>query len=474
MVSVSSWSALKMSLRAFLKKKEDSLAKLLPEAGESSSISDANERVVEVIKQSRKRGAYYHYDSTLRLKIAKYASENGNKSAVIKFSADLGRRVSEATVRNFKRVYLSKVKTGENPDDIKELPKATPGRPLLLGEFDDKVFQYIKQLRAAGGIVNCNILIAAAKGIISHEKPSLLKEYGGTLDFGKKWAESFLLRRQFVRRKATKTARKLPPDFAPIKMSFLKRIEEEMKTNDIPLDLLINWDQTGSKLVPVSCWTMAEEGCKQVPVVGKDDKREITVVLAITSSGILLPPQLIYQGKTMGCHPKITFPSKWHVTHSDNHWSTERTMLEYIDSIIIPYVSDTRRKLDLAPDHPALALFDVFAAHRCDTVLEKLKSNHIHQIFVPASCTGELQPLDVGFNKDFKDLMKSSFSRWYSEEVRDALDRGVAIKDLKVDLRASTIKPLHANWLISTITILGEKKDLIKKPYEQIGIVSQH
>ena len=80
---------------------------------------------------------------------------------------------------------------------------------------------------------------------------------------------------------------------------------------------------------------MAEEGCKQIPVVGKEDKREITVLLAVTASGAFLPPQLIYQGKTVGCHPKITFPAKWNVTHSENHWSTEETMIEYLEKVII-------------------------------------------------------------------------------------------------------------------------------------------
>ena len=34
------------------------------------------------------------------------------------------------------------------------------------------------------------------------------------------------------------------------------------------------------KLVPVSSWTMAASGSKQIPVVGMEDKREITVLLA--------------------------------------------------------------------------------------------------------------------------------------------------------------------------------------------------
>ena len=103
---------------------------------------------------------------------------------------------------------------------------------------------------------------------------------------------------------------------------------------------------------------MAKEGSKQVPVVGKEDKREITALLAVTASGTLLPPQLIYQGKTDGCHPKISFPADWNVTHSDSHWSTETTMLEYIDKVIVPYVVKERNRLELADDHPALAIFD--------------------------------------------------------------------------------------------------------------------
>ena len=176
---------------------------------------------------------------------------------------------------------------------------------------------------------------------------------------------------------------------------------------------------------------------------------------------------MIYQGKTVGCHPKITFPAKWNVTHSDSHCSTEAT-IEYLDKDIILYVVETRNRLELADDQPALAVFDVFAAHRCSSVLAKLQSHNIHQVFVPAGCTSELQPLDIGVNQDFKQLMKNSFSRWYAEEVREAMDQGVAVSAIKVDLRASKVKPLHANWAIS---ILSDQKDTLKKPFQTAGII---
>jgi hypothetical protein len=49
---------------------------------------------------------------------------------------------------------------------------------------------------------------------------------------------------------------------------------------DIPPELIYNWDHTGINYVPVSNWTMEIEGSKKAPIVGLDDKRQITVVFA--------------------------------------------------------------------------------------------------------------------------------------------------------------------------------------------------
>ena len=57
----------------------------------------------------------------------------------------------------------------------------------------------------------------------------------------------------------------------------------------IPPSLVINWDQTAIQYVLVSSWTM-EQGAKRVEIAGKDDKWQITAVLACTMSEDVLPP----------------------------------------------------------------------------------------------------------------------------------------------------------------------------------------
>uniref|UniRef100_A0A1X7UVX2 HTH CENPB-type domain-containing protein n=1 Tax=Amphimedon queenslandica TaxID=400682 RepID=A0A1X7UVX2_AMPQE len=83
----------------------------------------------------------------------------------------------------------------------------------MLLEYDQDVSRYIKSLREAGGIVNRSIVIAAAKGIVSHKNPVLLKEHGDPISISSSWAESFLRRIGYVKRKGTKAAHKLPENF---------------------------------------------------------------------------------------------------------------------------------------------------------------------------------------------------------------------------------------------------------------------
>ena len=89
-----------------------------------------------------------------------------------------------------------------------------------------------------------------------------------------------------------------------MKEAFLEQIRSMVIFEDIPLDLIFNWDQTGLNYVPVSSWTMEKQGAKRVEINGLDDKRQITAVFGATITGEFLPVQLVYQGKSSQCHPK--------------------------------------------------------------------------------------------------------------------------------------------------------------------------
>ena len=53
--------------------------------------------------------------------------------------------------------------------------------------------------------------------------------------------------------------------------------------------MIVNFAQTGTKMVPVSNWTLEVSGSRQIDMVGLDDKREVTALLAVSLSGTVSP-----------------------------------------------------------------------------------------------------------------------------------------------------------------------------------------
>ena len=175
---------------------------------------------------------------------------------------------------------LVEADSADSSDDlgVTESNPSKRGRKTLLGEkLDSKVQFYIKSVRDSGGVVNSAIVRAAAKGIVLSHDRSLLFENGGHIELTKSWSKSLLKRMNMVKRKGT-TSKKtfVVENFMQEKDKYLKSIESKVEMYKIPPELVINWDQTGINIVPVSQWIMEVEGAKRVEITGIDDKRQIT------------------------------------------------------------------------------------------------------------------------------------------------------------------------------------------------------
>ena len=100
-----------------------------------------------------------------------------------------------------------------------------------------------------------------------------------------------------------------------------------------------------------------------------------------------MPVQLVYEGKTLKCHPSIDFPKDWHITHSSNHWCNEETIKSYVQLVIVPYVQEKRKQLGLTDSQSALVILDELKGQTTDAVLGLLKLNNIEYVLVPPNCT---------------------------------------------------------------------------------------
>ena len=100
---------------------------------------------------------------------------------------------------------------------------------------------------------------------------------------------------------------------------------------------------------------MDQKGESNVPIAGSD-KRIIAATFYITLDNKFLPMQLIYQGKTGLSLPNVEFPDGFSLSVNESHYSNENEALKFVEEIILPYIPESVRSLDVPIRRPFLFL----------------------------------------------------------------------------------------------------------------------
>ena len=348
-----------MSLLNYFQRKpnaaENSLSKTTAEACDPGLTDREREEVIKQLKpnseqKGRKRKKYCTWSPQQRAEIGQYAAANGNKAAIVKFSSQFP-SIKRQTVSDFKKAYLE-YKKKNNGSEVTAIEKKKAGRPTLLpDDLMKKTIETVSALRLRGAPVSTSVINAVAKGIVLANDRSLLCENGGYISLNADWARQILYRmdasgRKMSRRMAT-TARipVAPGILKETNLDFQRRKKILQERYQVPDDLILNFDQTPLPYVCVSNHTLHEKGASSVPLVGKGKKKQITGTFTVTKSGIFLPMQLIYEGKTDRCLPKdVTFPDGFDLTYTQNHWSNEEKALQHLTKVVFPYIE--KKKLN--------------------------------------------------------------------------------------------------------------------------------
>ena len=417
----------------------------------------------------KRRGAYQKYSGKERARIGNYAVAHGSTAALNHFIAEFP-GLKYTTICEWRKTIIDASAQVPEHKHVMELPDQKRGRPSTLPEEILTILKkYIYAIRDARGIVNTSIVIAAGLGIVKKINPRLLECNGGYVVMKKSWAKYLLTKMNFVKRKATTKKPKFSvSNFEEIKSQFLMDIMASVTMEEIPGDMVINWDQTAIKYIPLSDWTMAEKGSKRVEVFGIDDKRQITATFAASLTGSFLLIQLVYAGKTSRCHPAVEFPEGWHITHTPNHWCNEQTMITYIQIVIVPYMTEKRRQLGLDAKHTSLVILDEFKGQTTAKVLNLLQRYNLLYVIVPPNCTDRLQPLDVSVNRAAKQFLRNKFENWYADNIAAQKSSGSEIEP--VDVRLSVVKPMAAKWMIDLYDYFVAHPQIIKNGFKHVGI----
>jgi hypothetical protein len=167
-------------------------------------------------------------------------------------------------------------------------------------------------------------------------------------------------------------------------------------------------------------------------MAGKDS-RQVTAAITITASSHQLPSLIVFKGKsihfctantvsnimvdccvlttgmpngTIACREVPTLPASSIYHLNEKAWFNEQIMLDWIEHVLAPYIATA------PPGIIPILFLDQFRVHKMGSIINAIQALGVQVEFIPAGCTGLVQPVNVGFNKAFKCKMRDKFLKW--------------------------------------------------------------
>ncbi|KAF8594519.1 hypothetical protein BDV93DRAFT_458857 [Ceratobasidium sp. AG-I] len=294
----------------------------------------------------------------------------------------------------------------------------------------------------------------------------------------------FRCSRQFVRaflsqtlgwsvRKATRAAQKYPSDVNSVLLHAFLRFARLVRDEDIPASCIVNADQTQVVYNAGSASTWNSTGDRQAHVLGVEEKRAFTLLVAASVSGSILPLQAIYGGKTSRSLPsgnalghaeanKLGFLLDYSGT--DTYWSTQLTMQRFVSRILAPYFRAQIKQHGLPASQRCIFQIDCWSVHRSAEFRNWMSEHYpwIIILYVPGGCTGLFQACDVGLQRILKLAIRQASHADVVNETLAALESGTSPEAIVNDQSRQTLRNRSVNWILQGFHAIN-KPEIVQK-----------
>jgi len=383
----------------------------LIEKAENQEKQEEVQKLAEIMISSKRPKVYKKMDHKTKLEILEHLKNYSNKTKeeLKKLKIDKKNKFYESLSKKY-GVPASSIsdlnsKLANNPEIVGKLEevcrseKGASGRGHVFQRrnsqitypesIENKLVDWILGCHELGILITLRTLKKKAISLITPHSPNFKGSYP--------WVKKFLQRRGLSFKCTTTKIKKDKEEEKEIQEAFLSKVKRLILKYNIGSKYIINCDETPIYWEYLPRKVIHQKGSKIVPSIktGFEYKRS-TLMLACTAYGEFLRPSLILRRKR---EYKLNCPNTINMLlqKSDNGWTTEKTFIEWLKEVFIPYVGENQ----------CLLLMDSFEAHISSGVRKFLKPySNIHALVIPGGSTDKLQPLDMGINASFKAYCK--------------------------------------------------------------------
>ena len=202
----------------------------------------------------------------------------------------------------------------------------------------------------------------------------------------------------------TTLSQRLPADFEENASAFRQFCLMKIAEKNIDRNCIVNMDKVPVPFDMPANRTVKQVDANSVPIITTgNEKTSCTVVLACSSSGLKLPPMVIFKRKTL---PKGNFPDWVVVQANEKGWMDEDLMRAWINEVFIT------RPGGFFLTSSSMLICDSMRAHLTKSVKSLMRWANTVLTVISSGLTKILQPLDISVNRSFKAKLRKFWEEW--------------------------------------------------------------
>lgn len=220
---------------------------------------------------------------------------------------------------------------------------------------------------------------------------------------GYDWGASFLKRHPVLR---TRVAENMKRARAKVSPEIVTKFFENLKPNieGIPPENIMNYDESAFVNDPGKEKVLVRRGTKYPAKITEHSRVSVSVMVAGTASGDLLPPYVVYKSDCMWSTWILDGVHGARYNRTKSGWFDQRTFEDWFNKIALKYLKNLPGK--------KLMIGDNLASHLSLTVIRKCERHNIQFVLLPPNSTQYLQPLDVAVFRPLKGAWRRTLSTW--------------------------------------------------------------
>ena len=265
----------------------------------------------------------------------------------------------------------------------------------------------------------------------------------------------FVRAHSFVYRMGTHVAQRDPEEVRGEATDYMNSVRPLVEGPHRDRRFILNMDQTPVYFSMCPKKTLEIVGVRTVHIRSStSDTKRATVAVTIAADGTVLPAVVVFKGKPGGRIAKTefaTYPPNNQYHCQDAAWMDESVMIAWVDGPLKVYVEQ-------APDGIIpLLILDSYRCHMMSSVVHRIQEMGVEVLHIPGGCTSLCQPVDVGFNKPFKDRIRRLWITWM---IAEGLTAGTT---------TAPTRERVAGWIDEVLTEMKSETTIVKNAWMKSG-----